>query len=248
MNTEVRVYTNAAVEIVQSFPKGVPSITSLPTQSTCTGWPVFEGVGDDLDWFTYNGFFAGDVDQGRGLTCKAGIQGGAPLVFFHEKNTVVLSPLERFKTAHLHCGRNGFFGQEQLTLGLKKSLTGIPKGFQASWLLHGGTGITSTMMSWGDILLKRSGKKRTDLYAGEVVGGLGYWTDNGAYFHYPTSGGTTRAGGYEEEILEADAVFKGEREDLLGQHKIPFRHWQLDSWWYEKGKGGKGSSRGRGRN
>ena len=53
----------------------------------------------------------------------------------------------------------------------------------------------------------------------------------GGFYHY---GGTDgKAGDFETQM-----------HDALADHKrlgIPFKHWQLDSWWYPKGAGGNGS-------
>lgn len=235
MTTELRAYAahpDAAV-LVQSFPCGVQSIYS--SSWLASGWPSFqEAPSRHLSWATFNGPFAGEVDRGVGLrSCKVAVQGGTPIILHDQasKTALVVSQLSRFKTGEMDC-------TGQLAFGLKGTLKGIPQGFEATWVLQAGQGITRTMEQWGSLLLRRGGKDRISVYGDEIISSLGYWTDNGAYYHYPVTGPTTRAGGYQTEVSR---VHEANRADAL-----PFRHWQLDSWWYQKGQGGNGSSRGSG--
>lgn len=58
---------------------------------------------------------------------------------------------------------------------------------------------------------------------------IGFWTDNGGYYHYSIGDNRTLGSNYEE-------VFRSVKEhhDELG---LPFRHWQFDSWFYPKDGG-----------
>jgi len=237
LRTELRRYATAgpnAVVFVQEFPCGVPSVEVLLFEGRlASGWPTFEDLRRNSTWTTFNGYFAANVRRGVGLSkCSVGRQGG-PLLYFDENTlqTLVLSQLTWVKAGEFDC-------RSAITLGLKGSLTSIPSGFSASWLLQVGTGIAETMEQWGDVLLACGEKKRVSVYQDDIVSSLGYWTDNGAYYHYPTAGPTLQAGGYQSEIARAHQA------NLVDN--LPYRHWQLDSWWYQKGKGGNGSSRGRG--
>lgn len=237
LRTEVRNYSHYpnAIVLEQSFPCGVPSIHVRPGLNTLSsGWPSLAEEKTGLSWATFNGRFAHTVDRGVGLsTCQLGIQGGSPLILYDEPSMTALiaSQLTQVKTGEMQCSRS-------LTLGLKGTLTSVPANYSASWVLTLGTGIARSMEQWGDFLLAAGQKERTLPYSDPVASSLGYWTDNGAYFHYPKTGPTTEAGGFHRELQKAHAANKEE--------KLPFRHWQLDSWWYEKGKGGNGSSRGSG--
>lgn len=59
-----------------------------------------------------------------------------------------------------------------------------------------------------------------------TVNYLGYYTDNGAYYYYLTEPNRT----YEDTLLDV-AVYA----QAAG---IPYRYFQLDSWWYYKGVAG----------
>eukprot|EP00959_Pyramimonas_sp_CCMP1952_P303280 6346312-Pyramimonas_sp.AAC.1 len=54
-------------------------------------------------------------------------------------------------------------------------------------------------MAWGDRVLKFTGKPRADPFMDDVHAGIGFWTDNGGYYHYAT-GRDNRS--YEEVLPE----------------------------------------------
>ena len=67
-------------------------------------------------------------------------------------------------------------------------MTEIPAGYAHPTVLvgaHGGP--TPALMAWGDVLLAKTGKTRTN-YANHPTDlsltHIGYWTDNGAWYHY----------------------------------------------------------------
>lgn len=110
-----------------------------------------------------------------------GINGGTPLILFNESlRTVILSPLQNFMAS----------GHDQtnmtISAGLFASIEDYPTAFSHSSILFGGYGITKTMMGWGDLLLKKGNKQRTPLpHPTDLsLNMLGYWTDNGAWYHY----------------------------------------------------------------
>lgn len=122
-------------------------------------------------------------------------------------------------------------GPGHLSIGLKGTLTALPAGFDAEWVVVLGDGILGGMETWGSFLLRSSNKRRWGPYDDETASSLGWWTDNGGYYHY---GGTNGKPGDFEVQMHAS----------LTEHRklgIPFKHWQLDSWWYPKGAGGNGS-------
>ena len=55
----------------------------------------------------------------------------------------------------------------------------LPAGHTAATVLHAGGGITSTMLSWGGTLLRRSGKRADAWKEDFSLSYLGYTTDNG---------------------------------------------------------------------
>jgi hypothetical protein len=81
-------------------------------------------------------------------------------------------------------------------------------------------------MHWGDLILAESGKTREASMQDPSVQYLAYWTDNGAYYYYLTEPQKN----YEQTLLDVAA-------DSTAA-KIPYHFYQLDSWWYYKGKDG----------
>lgn len=85
--------------------------------------------------------------------------------------------------------------RNRLALGLKGTLTAVPAGFSAEWVAVLSTGMLRGMEAWGDTLLANSGKKRFGPYDDPIASSVGWWTDNGAYYHYPRGGkGTSTFG------------------------------------------------------
>ena len=60
------------------------------------------------------------------------------------------------------------------------------------------------------------------MYDDPTASSLGWWTDNGAYYHYDAAD-DARAGSYERSMADVKRA-----HDKAG---LPFKHWQLDSWW-----------------
>jgi hypothetical protein len=54
------------------------------------------------------------------------------------------------------------------------------------------------MEAWGSRLRVVSGRLKTNKYLDTVHGGIGFWTDNGGYYHYST--GLNASATYEEAL------------------------------------------------
>ena len=74
--------------------------------------------------------------------------------------------------------------------GVKASVTEIPAGWSQLFLLSAGVGINDGFMAWGDRMLKFTGKPRADMYRDVTHSTIGFWTDNGGYYHYATGAPT----------------------------------------------------------
>merc|ERR1711871_1530714 len=72
-------------------------------------------------------------------------------------------------------------------------------------------------------MLRFTGKPRADMYKDQTHSTIGFWTDNGGYYHYSTGGGNET---YEEVLPKVR-----EYHEAIG---VPFQHWQFDSWLYPK--------------
>ena len=150
----------------------------------------------------------------------SGMAGTAPLVVFRADLavSVVLSPMSSFMSAAQH------YDGRTLSYGLLPSVTSVPRGHVLEVLLSVGRGVNAAMLSWGDWLLSRYGKRRHDAWRRDAtLRTLGYCTQNGAYYYYNLPKTATS---YEELLLSIAAHHRRER--------LPTRYWLADSWWYKR--------------
>jgi len=73
--------------------------------------------------------------------------------------------------------------------------------------------------------LKYTGKPRADMYRDATHSTIGFWTDNGGYYHYAL-GNKSKDATFESVLPKVKAY-----HDEIG---VPFGHWQFDSWFYPK--------------
>ena len=201
-------------------------LSSTPAARTL--FPAFDrlpGPSDKLDCFSYHGVFP-KLKACTVATYAESHQGGAPLVLYDSHNAslpmAIFSPLN-FPKAHHMAHATSWFGA-----GVKASVTKIPSGWSQLFLLSAGLGINDGFMAWGDRMLKFTGKPRADMYLDATHSMIGFWTDNGGYYHYAT--GDKKYGDNYEEVLPKVKAY----HDSIG---VPFGHWQFDSWFYPKDGG-----------
>ena len=117
-----------------------------------------------------------------------------PLVVYDSKNgrlpALVISPLTNPKAQHFTSDADTFGA------GVKSSVTSIPSGWTQTFILSAGFGINDATMKWGDHVLAFTNKTRPDFYLDQTHSTIGFWTDNGGYYHYST--GTDKKKTYEE--------------------------------------------------
>eukprot|EP00937_MAST-01D_sp_MAST-1D-sp2_P002400 g2400.t1 len=197
--------------------------------SARTLFPAFStgGAAKDLDCFSYHGVFPG-IRGCKLSTYAESHQGGAPLAVYDSGNAslpmAVFSPLNFPKAHHMaHSSKGGFVGA-----GVKSTVTDIPVGWSQLFVLSAGAGVNAGMQAWGDRMLKFTGKARADPYLDDTHATIGFWTDNGGYYHYAT--GDKKWGSTYEEVLPKVKAY----HDSIG---VPFGHWQFDSWFYPKDGG-----------
>lgn len=179
----------------QAFPNTISgpgaSVGADPTVESGSGartlFPSFDKASPagGLPAFAYHGVFPG-------MKCTTvkdytpSHQGGAPLVIYDNTDpsvapanysTIVFSPLS-FPKAHHMTATDGYFGA-----GVKDTVTEIPAGWSQLFVLSAGKGINAGMMAWGDRMLKFTGKPRADKYRDTTHSTIGFWTDNGGYYH-----------------------------------------------------------------
>jgi hypothetical protein len=195
---------------------------------------------------------------------EGGTRGGTPLVLYKKGDggalrSIVMSPLDNFMEATIVSPATALFedkGSKKVSAaGVFASITEIPAGYAHPTVLvgaHGGP--TPALMAWGDVLLAKTGKTRTN-YADHPTDlsltHLGYWTDNGAWYHYLCSeccggGGSQNACPCPQECAPGQTM---ERTMLQVKadwkaKKIPGQYFMFDSWWYPKaGDPGANSSK-----
>ncbi len=127
-----------------------------------------------------------------------GTRGGTPLVLYKKGQagalrSVVTSPLDNFMEATIASPATGLFadGESKVSAaGVFASITHIPAGYTHPTVLvgaHGGP--TPALMAWGDVLLAKTGKTRTN-YANHPTDlsltHLGYCARSGIAQQLPT--------------------------------------------------------------
>jgi hypothetical protein len=142
---------------------------------------------------------------------------GPILLYDNALQGLVMGPADHFMHAYTGLSDDGI-----LSHGLEGTLAALPAGTEHRVLLVWGTGVNQTLVRWGTLLRRIHGTSERPVGADPFIGGLGYWTDNGAYYYYRSERGQT----YERTLLGAKRVFD--------QRGIPFQYFQLDSWWYRK--------------
>ena len=233
----------------QGFPAGLPVLEPLgdtPSEGARTLFPSFaRSSGADLPCFAYHGVFP-QLKPCTVADYAPTHQGGVPLVIYDNADpssplpTTIFSPLSTPKAQHA-ASAPGWFGA-----GVKATAGAVPKGWSQSWILSATRGVNAAFQAWGDrVLALRGGKTaRADLYRDVTHSTIGFWTDNGGYYHYSTGTGSTK-------FPNGSYIYNQSYEEVLPKVKashdaagVPFGHWQFDSWFYPKdatvGPGGGG--------
>lgn len=206
---------------------GAPSLLVLPERrrQARSVFPSFErSISDHRPCFSYDGVFP-SMKSSTVAKYRTTAQGGTPLVIYDNSDPrlpmTVFSPLGNPKAQHMYSSLDRFGA------GVKGTATNIPAGFTLRFILSAAYGINDGMKQWGDHLLKALGQTREDnRYRDDVHAGLGFWTDNGGYYHYSLGNNKSLGDNYEEVLTSVHEYHQ--------QVGIPFRHWQFDSWFYPK--------------
>jgi len=185
------------------------------------------GVQGPLDCFAYHGTFP-QMHACNLASYSESKMGGSPLVLYNSSDSrlpmTVFSPLNQ-PMAHHMASADAFIGA-----GVKATVEKIPAGWSQLFLLSASAGINDGMMAWGDRMLAYTGRPRVDnRYLDDSHGGIGFWTDNGGYYHYSIGDDPSLGSTYEEVLPKVKAY-----HDEIG---VPFKHWQFDSWFYPKDGG-----------
>ena len=211
IQSNIIVYPNQPILQFQlEFPLGLKEVSTKDLQVPIFKFPCFKLEGPNQRVLAYRfGIFSPPTRSIRKST-----QG--PVVFYdNELNSIVFGPLDHFMIA--------FTKQDpMISHGLEGMIKEIPPGYTHSSLIFFTKGINKAIVDWCALLQKYHGTQPKDPYADPVVANLGFWTQNGAYYYYRKEKGMN----YEQTILQASQIFK--------KSNIPFKYFQLDSWWYQK--------------
>jgi hypothetical protein len=211
IQSNIIIYPNQPILQFQlEFPSGLKEVSTKNLQELVFKFPCFRLEGPNKRVLAYKfGVFSPPKRSIRKST-----QG--PVVFYdNELNSLVFGPLDHFMIA--------FTKQDpMISHGLEGMIKEIPPGYTHSSLLMFTKGINKAVVDWCALLQKYHRTRPKTPYADPVVGNLGFWTDNGAYYYYRKEKGMN----YEQTILYASQIFR--------KNNIPFKYYQLDSWWYQK--------------
>jgi len=211
IQNNIIMYPNQPILQFQlEFPSGLKEVSTENLHDPIFEFPCFKLEGPNQRVLAYRyGIFSPPTRSIRKST-----QG--PVVFYdNELNSVVFGPLDHFMIA--------FTKQDpMISHGLEGKIKEIPPGYTHSSLLFFTKGINKAIVDWCAFLQKYHGTQPKDPYADPVVANLGFWTDNGAYYYYRKEKGMD----YEQTILHISHILK--------ERNIPFKYFQLDSWWYRK--------------
>ncbi|XP_072031491.1 uncharacterized protein [Amphiura filiformis] len=230
--TSIRAYKLSPLLVFsQNFKNVAFSGTSVNDQeSVCTGFPTFQVVSTssaNLGYMSYGSKVLQTARMGRWQKGAIGIQSGlwgGPLVLFDQltQHSMIMAPFREFMTGSIHYNT----WSNAVEWGVMGSVTSIPKDYNYETAIVFAPGIKQAVISYGDILLKHYGKSRDAYNIDFTSNYLGYWTDNGAYYYKHTAPNMT----YDETLMKV--------KDYSDGLNIPYRYFQLDSWWYYRGVGG----------
>ena len=217
------VARHASIRSYRDHPDVLFTVSCPSAQAPNTfAFPNFNQYPRSFDHLTFSGIFAPPSFWDYA--------GDSPWIFFDSsRNSFILSPAANFMTASTTWGPNG-----ELSSGISKDISALPRGFEHRTLLVVEKGINRAFDAWGHALTAMGGKTRPANDADASLNKIGYWTDNGASYYYHMAGSMN----YEQTL----AAVKGDF-DKAG---IKLGYMQLDSWFYPKGSASEWTNNGAG--
>lgn len=187
--TGFRVYQDQPYLIFeQHFPNGFENYANGDWTVPSAAFPEFLTGFDepnDLNTWVSGGMFTQRFGYGNAVS----LDGTVDLLVTSDKShrTLLLSPFANYLVATQQ-GRSVPSQDEvnpsksTLSCGIEGLVERIPPGFHHEHILVAGAGIHSAFLTWGDTLLKKSGKARPSKYLGDNLKYPVYWDDYGAYY------------------------------------------------------------------
>ncbi|XP_070579108.1 uncharacterized protein [Ptychodera flava] len=223
--TGVKAYKDIpAIGFSQYFPQALEGTSVKSYDSVCTAFPSFlvDGVKGEKGYLSYGGEFLDDTTIGMWNEGASGINSGlygGPLAIFDKSlNTVVISSFSEFMAGSMQLANGA------INYGILGSILEIPADFSMQIVVYYDQGINKAVHGMGRTLMKYHGKSTVLRDSDFTANYLGYWTDGGAFYYYHTEPGKN----YEETMMDVKAY--------TDSANIPYRYFQLDSWWYFKGE------------
>jgi len=139
------------------------------------------------------------------------------LFFQTNHDAFIISPATNYMVSSMVMKSDG-----SISCGINSSISQLPSGFTHRVILTAQNGINRIYSTWGNALMALGGKTPPANDAAVELNKIGYWTDNGAAYHYSLDPNTIAA---TLISVKDEYVSKG----------IQLGYMQLDSWWYEKG-------------
>ncbi len=210
------------------FPGGLPACSTGRRNFPVFRFPFLQLMGPTRRIFGYKvQVFSPPIKRLQNSSTQG------PVVWYdNDLNALVLGPTDHFVLGYTGqdfdrteepCSSDSEVDNSRwLYHGLEGQLQEIPPGYVHENFLLFTQGINNAVVEWCQHLQKIHQVSPRDPLSDPVVGQLGYWTDNGAYYYYRTEKGMT----YADTLLYAKNLF-----DIAG---LPIRYFQLDSWWYRK--------------
>ena len=189
IHTSFKTYLESCMVIlIQEIPQGVQGTNASKAVMPKDGHQLEEGAHppilsfpsfaveelENLGFLTWKGVFAKAI-YGKGVAQHlAGLSSNGPVVLFNRAfNTLVVSPLDNFKSA-VHTFSADANAWET---GVSSEIQSLPKGFYHRTLIMAGVGITQAMDEYGQTIRKVYSTKRPLQRKDPVVNYLSYWTE-----------------------------------------------------------------------
>ena len=140
----------------------------------------------------------------------------APLIAYDsQERTLVMSPLNHYLVSPMRLLKTP--DGTAVARGLHGSVNVIAEGMTTRTLLTFGTGMVSTVLKWGELLTRSSGKEPGGRWDSLAVRTLGFWNCYGGY--------------YAELFRQTNAVNLSQLSQHFTEVDLPVRYWGLDLWY-----------------
>eukprot|EP00438_Fugacium_kawagutii_P003001 Skav233480 [mRNA] locus=scaffold1310:56392:61546:+ [translate_table: standard] len=191
IHTSFKTYPDScAIIFTQEVPYGAQGTNASKAEMPKDGHKVEEGAFppilsfpsfllserlQNLGYLTWKGTFAQAI-YGKNVTEHlAGLSSNGPVVLFDQTSSLIVSPLDNFKTAvHTHSVEANAW-----ETGVSSELTSIPSGFSHRTLIIAGVGITQAIDAYGKTVRKIYSTDRSQEKLDPVINYLSYWTAAG---------------------------------------------------------------------